>query len=231
MTIQLYDLVGKDKSRPFSPHCWKIKMALAHKGLDHDVIPSTFLDVPKIENGLGKIIPVLRDGDEVINESFDIALYLEQKYPDTPSLFGGEGGLAMARFLESWSLLTLHPLVGRIALEEIWAMQEGADKDYFRESRESRMGVTLEDVTAGRGGAVEALPDAVKPLRHMLKSQKFIGGDGPLFADYIVFGVFQWCRICSTVEFLPKDDPVMEWFERCLDLHDGFGRSVTAASN
>lgn len=32
MTILLYDLVGRDATRPFSPQCWKIVMALAHKG-------------------------------------------------------------------------------------------------------------------------------------------------------------------------------------------------------
>jgi hypothetical protein len=32
MTILFYELVGRDTTRPFSPHCWKIAMALAHKG-------------------------------------------------------------------------------------------------------------------------------------------------------------------------------------------------------
>lgn len=63
----------------------------------------------------------------------------------------------------------------------------------------------------------------------MLKFQDFLGGASPLFADYIVFGAFQWARIVSPQRLLQPGDPVTDWFERCLDLHHGLGRSVTAA--
>jgi hypothetical protein len=46
MTILLYDHVGAELSRLFGPHCWKAKMALAHKGLDFEAVPTSFLDVP-----------------------------------------------------------------------------------------------------------------------------------------------------------------------------------------
>src|SRR5262245_16396225 len=109
MTILLYDLVGAELARPFSPHCWKAKMALAHKVLNFGTGPTPFLDVPKVEGGLSKTVPVIRDGDRVVSDSFAIALYLEEAYPDRPTLFGGEGGKAMARFIERWSQTILHP--------------------------------------------------------------------------------------------------------------------------
>jgi hypothetical protein len=31
--MQLYDLAAAEPERRFSPYCWRIKMALAHKGL------------------------------------------------------------------------------------------------------------------------------------------------------------------------------------------------------
>ena len=37
-------------------------------------------------------VPIIEDNGKVVNESFDIALYLERTYPDKPSLFGGPGG-------------------------------------------------------------------------------------------------------------------------------------------
>ena len=64
----------------------------------------------------------------------------------------------------------------------------------------------------------------------MLAWQPFIGGASPLFADYIVFGAFQWVRVISTYPFLAKGDAVSEWFERCLDLHGGLARKVPAAA-
>jgi hypothetical protein len=33
MGMQLYDLAGAESERRFSPYCWRIKLALMHKGL------------------------------------------------------------------------------------------------------------------------------------------------------------------------------------------------------
>ena len=37
--IKLYELVGADDKRRFSPYCWRVSMALAHKGLEVESIP------------------------------------------------------------------------------------------------------------------------------------------------------------------------------------------------
>jgi glutathione S-transferase len=229
MNRTLYTLCGADRSRPFSPHAWKTVLSLAHKGLHHETKPVSFTQIPAIENAATKIVPLLRDGEQLVSDSFEIALYLEKTYPDRPSLFGGEGGKAMARFVESWSLMTLHTSLVRIILLDIHDSLEPADQAYFRTTREARFGMSLEAVV--ETGIEEAKTFAAKlePLRTMLKKQPFIGGETPLFADYIVFGPLQWARIISPKTILEPGDPVIGWFERCLDLHDGAGRSVTAA--
>jgi len=230
MTILLYDLVGHDQTRPYSPHCWKTAMSLAHKGLDFETVPTTFLEVPAVEGGVSKTIPVIRDGNAVVADSFQIALYLDQAYPERPTLFGGEGGEAMARFIERWSQMTLHPYLGAAALMDIYGRQNEANKAYFRESREARFGKSLEDVASIRESGLAAFRASLEPLRNMLTYQPFIGGDAPLYPDYIVFGALQWVRVTSPFQYLAADDPVSAWFERCLDLHDGIGRTVDAAA-
>jgi glutathione S-transferase len=230
MTILVYDLVGRDEARPFSPHCWKAKMALAHKGLDFEAVPTRFLEVPEVENRASKTIPVIRDGDTIVADSFAIAVYLEETYPDRPSLFGGDGGKAAARFVERWTQTQLHPFLGSAALMEILDAQDAANAAYFRESREARYGKKLEDVGAERDAHLPAFRKKLEPLRSMLEFQPFIGGQSPLFADYIVFGALQWVRVMSPYEFLDADDRLIrDWFERCLDLHDGLGRKAAAA--
>jgi glutathione S-transferase len=77
---------------------------------------------------------------------------------------------------------------------------------------------------------MEAFRDRYAPLRLMLKRQPFIGGETPLFADYIVFGALQWARTISPAQILADDDPVRAWFDRCLDLHGGVGRNMPAAA-
>lgn len=229
MTRILYTLCGKDVSRPFSPHSWKAIMALAHKGLEFEERPTPFTDIPGLEDGFSKTVPILRDGDNLVSDSFAIARYLEEVYPERPSLFEGPGGEAMARFVEGWSQTQLHPAVTAIAIKRIHDMLDEPDRVYFRRSREAFLGRTLEDVDAEVETAKAAFPARLQPLRHMLRFQPFIGGDGPLFADYIVFGALQWLRIVTgSVPFLP-DDPAADWFERLLDLDEGFARRVTAA--
>jgi glutathione S-transferase len=230
MTILLYDLVGRDAERPYSPHCWKAAMALAHKGLDFRSIPTTFLEIAKVEGGVSKTVPVIRDGEKVVADSFAIALYLDEAYQDRPTLFGGEGGKAMARFIERWSQTTLHPFLGAAALVDIYERQDNDNQVYFRESREARFGKKLEEVPAGRDAGLAGFRASLEPLRNMLSYQPWIGGPSPLFPDYIVFGALQWVRVMSPSRMLAEDDPVAEWFGRCLDLHGGLGRRVPAAA-
>jgi glutathione S-transferase len=230
MTILLYELAGSDSARPFSPHCWKAVMSLAHKGLDFQRIPVPFTSVPAVEGGASKLVPVIRDGDRIVSDSFAIATYLEEAYPDRPGLFGGPGGMAMARFVERWTQLTLHPYLGRAAVLDIHALLEPADQAYFRKSREERYGKPLEEVCAGREDGIAGFRAVLEPLRGMLGYQPFIGGAAPLFPDYIVFGALQWIRVVSPLRLLADDDPVAAWFGRCLDLYGGLGRATGSAA-
>ena len=103
MTRKLYDLAGADADRRFSPYCWRAKLALAHKGLEVETVPWRFTEKDVIAfSGQGRV-PVLVDGEKVVSDSWTIANYLEDTYPDRPSLFGGAGGRALARFVNSWA--------------------------------------------------------------------------------------------------------------------------------
>jgi glutathione S-transferase len=230
MTIILHDLCGADPECRFSPNCWKVRMALAHKGLESETRPTRFTDIREIANGFSRTVPVIEDGDRLVRDSFEIALYLEETYPERPSLFRGKGGESHARFVESWTITSLHTVLIRIIIKDIHDQLDEADKFYFRESREKRLGGRLEDVQADRDVRIVELRERLTPLRHMLGRQDFIGGAMPLFADYIVFGALQWARVVSSARLLGDDDPVAAWFGRCLDLYDGMGRKMTAAA-
>jgi glutathione S-transferase len=228
MPILLYDLVGRDDNHPFSPHCWKTRMSLAHKHLEVCAVPTRFVDVPYVEGGVSKTIPVIRDGEKVVADSFAIALYLDEAYPDRPSLFGGEGGKGVARFAERWSQLTFHPYIGIAALMDEYDKLDEASAQYFRRSREAKFGRRLEEVAAERDAKLAGFRSSLEPLRSMLGYQPYIGGRSPLFADYIVFGALQWARTTTTFQLLEPADVIHAWFERCLDLHGGIARSVVA---
>lgn len=229
MTIILYDLVGSSEEIRFSPHCWKTRMSLAHKGLEYQTVPTTFVGVPEVEGGVSKTIPVIRDGEQVIADSFAIALYLDEAYPDRPALFEGKGGKSMGRFIERWSQAHASSLYRRGDAHGGSRSSGTGSAAYFRKSREAKFGRALEEVARDRGVKLAAFRSALEPLRSMLTYQPFIGGSSPLFPDYIVFGAFQWARTTTTFQVLEESDPVNIWFERCLDLHGGLGRSFARA--
>src|SRR5690606_11125706 len=122
MTRLLYALSGEDRTRLFSPHVWKTMMALAHKGLAYEVVPVPFTGIAAMAGGAAGTVPLRRDGTHPVGDSFIIAAYLEEAYPERPTLFGGAGGEAMARFIESWAQSALHMAVTRIAILDIHAL-------------------------------------------------------------------------------------------------------------
>src|ERR1700712_5455657 len=223
MALKLFELVGTDAERPFSPFCWRTRMALAHKGLGAEKIPWCFTEKAAIAPHKSEKVPVLLDGETAVADSWAIACYLEDSYPDKPSLFGGAGGRAMARMLNAWGDL-LGASMASFIITDIYGQLDPVDQVYFRESREKRFGKKLEDVVADRDARVENWRKTLEPMRTTLKSQPFIGGDKPNYGDYIVFGPFQWARATSPFKFLTNDDPVYAWREKMLDGFGGMAR-------
>jgi len=229
LAIILYDLVGADDRR-FSPFCWRARMALAHKGLDFETRPTRFTEIGRIADGSQNRVPVIEDGAQMVADSWTIAEHLETAYPQRPSLFGDTGGKHLARFVKHWVEAIVQPAIITLVVKDVYDRVLPEDKDYFRRSREGRFGKSLEDVQSGRDERRAALSRALTPLRLLLQEQPFIGGEGPLFADYITFGALQWPRVASPFRLVNDDDPIAAWFERCLDLHGGVGRAMPAAA-
>ena len=88
-----------DNGRSASPYLWRSRYALAHKGIEFTSVPLGFTDISTVFGGLFNTVPVLRDGDHVVAESWDIAEYLELRAWFTRSLdlYGGLGRDARMR--------------------------------------------------------------------------------------------------------------------------------------
>jgi glutathione S-transferase len=224
MALKLFELVGTDAKRPFSPYCWRTRMALAHKGLGAESIPWRFTEKQAISVHKSEKVPVLLDDDKSVVDSWVIANYLEDTYPDRPSLFGGEGGRALGRMLNWWGDIAVIGGVFPLIVADIVEHLLPVDQVYFRQTREARFGKPLEQVVANRDSNVESFRKGLDPMRLTLKTQPFLGGDAPNYADYIVFGGFQWARAVSSFPLLKPDDPVYAWREKLLDAFDGMAR-------
>ncbi|HUB12973.1 MAG TPA: glutathione S-transferase family protein [Acetobacteraceae bacterium] len=228
MTIIMHDLAGADSALRFSPYCWRIRFALAHKGLPVETIPWRFTDKPAIAfSGQGRV-PVIRDGETVVADSWAIAEYLEAQYP-APPLFGSASAQAHARFINAWADAVLVGGIARLILRDIYDVIDPADRVYFRQSREARFGTSLEETQAGRETHVAAFRELLTPLRLVLRAQPWLGGAAPSYADAIIAGSLMWPRCSSRFAVLADGDVVTAWFERMLDQYDGLGRQAVRA--
>src|SRR5450432_3781013 len=156
MALKLFELVGTDEARPFSPFCWRTRMALAHKGLSAESIPWCFTEKAAIAPHNSEKVPVLIDGESSVADSWAIANYLEDRYPDRPSLFGGAGGRAMGRMINWWGDIAVVGGMFPLIVADIPAHLKPADAAYFRKSRDARFGKPLEEVAGARGQPIQA---------------------------------------------------------------------------
>ncbi len=225
MTRKLFELCGTETERVFSPFCWRTRMALAHKDIKAETIPWRFSEKDAIAPHQSDKVPVFIDGETSVADSWAIANYLEDTYADRPSLFGGEGGRAMGRMLNWWGDTVVLGGIFPMIAADIHGLLRPADQAYFRKTREARLGKTLEEAAANRDQAVEGFRNALNPMRLTLKTQPYLGGTSPNYADYIVFGPFQWARATSPFKLLKEDDPVYAWREKLLDAFGGMARN------
>lgn len=225
MTLFLYDLAGSDEQRRFSPYCWRTRLALAHKGLSVETIPWRFTDKEAIAPSGQTKVPVLVDDSEWIADSWNIAVHLESKYPDRPSLFGGAQGLT--KIYSSVADGLVASIFSLVALDVLSVVHD-KDVEYFRRTREEWTGKPLEELVADRSSRLPGFRASLAPLRAVVANQPFFGGDEPLYADYALFGPFQWARCSSRLNLLDESDALCAWFERMLDLFGALGRNAPA---
>jgi glutathione S-transferase len=224
MSITLYDLAGAEADRRFSPYCWRTKMAMAHKGVPFETIPWRFTDKETIAFSGQPRVPVIVDDGRTIADSWAIANYLEDTYPDRPSLFAGAGGRTVSRFVNDWADGVLVGAIIPLIMVDLFGHIAEQDKAYFRRSREERFGTTLEALSADRDQRVLGFRKGLQFLRTTLGKQPFLGGAAPAYADYIVFGNFQWARCVSPFQLLEPDDPIAVWRGALLDRFGGMAR-------
>jgi glutathione S-transferase len=227
--ITLYDLAFEEDRRP-SPFCWRTKFSLAHKGLDFTSVPMGFTEKEKIAFADSKTVPVLKDGEKPIKDSWAIAVYLDEMYPEK-LLLKSEMGRSYARFINGWADTVINAALFPLIVGDLYDRVRPEDKPYFAESRGARLGT--QDFSGFQAKAREkglaALRTALEPARRALREQKFLSGAEAAYPDYILAGTFMWPRTISPLELLEPDDPVHAWRERMLDLFGGMARKAKTA--
>lgn len=230
LAIILYDLSAADELIRFSPYCWRTKMALLHKGLEFETIAWRFTDKETVAPSGSTRVPVIDDGDKWIADSWKIALYLDETYPQRP-LMNSDTVRSLCKFVNSWCDMSLNKAIRPLALLQVHSILHDTDANYFRESREAMLGMSLEDSCADQTAARAAFIEILAPAEQELVEKIYLGGDSPSYADYALFGSLKWVHSVSGDTPLVSDSSMQMWFDRMLDLFDGYARSAPTAKS
>ena len=222
MTLTMYERIGHEGRRP-SPYSWRIRYALAHKGIDPEFRHVRFADVETIRALSGQhFVPVVTDGERVIHDSWNIACYLEDRFPQAPSLFPG-GGRGIARLVNHWADQTLGAAIRRLIAAGFLQCLDAGDRAYYRSSREAMFGCTLEEYCADRPRWLAEFAAIIEPLERTLAEQPYVSGAAPGYADYIVFSMFQYARLGSPDELLAEGTAARRWRDGLIGMFDRLG--------
>ena len=209
--IEVYDLAGADNLR-FSPFCSRTKAALRHKGLDYTTVPIRFCDKDKLAFSKQDRVPVIRDNDTVVSDSWKIAEYLEDHYPEA-RLFPGPGMKEACRFFNLYIDNTLHPALFPVVVGDIFEKIEPVDREYFRENREARLGATLEDIAARRNDFRPRLQSVLADLEAVALGHEYLF-EVLTYADFSLFGTLTWVTRVSDEPLFDAAPSLAGWWER-----------------
>ena len=185
---------------------YRVRIALALKGLDYDYIPVHLGRSDHLEPAFGdvtpaRLVPVLRDDDLQITQSMAIIEYLEETRPEPALLPADPPGRARVRAIAQDIACEIHPLnnlrVLRYLVHDLKLSEDDKNR-WYRHWVESGLEV------------VEAR------LRSSGGTGRFCHGDAPTLADCVLVPqIANAQRFDCRLEHLPT---VMRVYGACMEL-------------
>lgn len=215
--IELFEVCGENPLLVFSPFCWRVRLALAHKGLQAELRPVRYSDKDQIAFSGQDLLPIIRDGQTLLHDSFAIVSYLDRQYPQAPLGLDSVAG-KRAALIDRVAHQDLLVGLFRLLALRILPLLSAADSGYFRRKHEQALGMTLE-VFADRALGLELIARALQPLEAQLQSSPFLDGEQPGAADVLVGGFFFWAWVLRS---MPWDHAphLSAWFASMLKRYE-----------
>ena len=181
---------------------YRVRIALALKGLDYDYIPVHLVKGEQqgesyASVSASRLVPLLKDGDAVVTQSLAIIEYLEETHPLPPLLPADALGRARVRALAQDIACEIHPLnnlrVLRYLTRDLKVSEDDKNR-WYRHWVESGLDVVERQLAA-------------QPAR-------YCHGEAPTLADCtLVPQIFNALRFDCRTEQLPN---VMRVYQTCM---------------
>ncbi|CDS05103.1 hypothetical protein LRAMOSA07632 [Lichtheimia ramosa] len=196
--VRFYDLELDVPELVWSPNTCKTRYALNVKGIPYETKWLTFAQVHEVIPGLTKTgkaptVPVIVDlahGDKVVQESWEIAKYLEEAYPDHASLFNGNEGAHF--FFHEYCTRKLLPKIFKLCVLTIHSkVTPSSLQQWFRDSREKAFKMPLEKFAGDPQKHIDAIKELLEPIGRVLKKYPYMTGQQAGWADVVLASYFR----------------------------------------
>jgi maleylacetoacetate isomerase/maleylpyruvate isomerase len=183
---------------------YRVRIALALKGLDYDYIPVHLVKREHLDTGYAavsasRLVPTLQDGDALLSQSLAIIEYLDETHPQPPLLPADALGRARVRSIAQDIACEIHPLNNLRVLRYLTHDLKLSEDDKNRWYRHW--------VESGLESVERQL--AAQPAR-------YCHGDAPGLADLtLVPQIFNAQRFDCRTDHVPN---VMRVFDACMEL-------------
>ena len=209
MALKLYNYFRSSAS-------YRVRIALALKGLDYEYVPvhllkNEQLKPPFADISANKLVPLLQDGEQLIAQSLAIIEYLEETHPQPPLLPGDALARARVRGLALDVACEIHPIdnlrVLRYLVHEMKVTEEDKNRWY-------------------RHWAETGLATLEQQLANSPHTGRFCHGDTPTLADAVLVPqIFNAQRMDCRLDHVPT---VMRIHQECMAL-DAFASTQPSA--
>ena len=199
MAMKLYNYFRSSAS-------YRVRIALALKGLDYDYIPVHLQRNEQFAESYAalspaRLVPLLEDGDNLVSQSLAIIEYLEETHPEPPLLPKDAAARARVRALALDIACEIHPLnnlrVLRYLVKDMKVSEDDKNR-WYRHWVETGLEV-VESRLAGSPA-----------------TGRFCHGDAPTLADIVLVPqIFNAQRYDCRLDHVPR---VMRVFDACIAL-------------
>ncbi|KAJ8079242.1 hypothetical protein AAF712_006314 [Marasmius tenuissimus] len=213
--ITLYDFGPSiDKSMGMSPFVRSIRFALNYKGIPYTSIEVNLSELESTAKSIGAAptmnyidgsakytVPMIQDSTtgRVVSDSFKIAEYLDETYPDTPRVIPAGTRMLQSTFCSSvfLNLQPLMPIIQPVAVAKFLPPE-------VAESYKKLFGEEALKLTLSAEEQAEIWTKVVQWFRLMAQgygdrasddSPFVMGGEKPTFADMFTAGLLWWIKL------------------------------------
>ncbi|MEL6409487.1 MAG: glutathione S-transferase family protein [Pseudomonadota bacterium] len=185
---------------PLSPFCRKVRLCLAEKKIECELIEERYWDADADflrRNPAGKV-PILRMDDKTMPESTPICEYIEERFPEPPLLPKSANGRYEVRRLVAWFDDKFH--------------NEVTSKLLYERVNKKMMSKGFPDSTNVKSGA-RAIKFHLDYLAWLLDHRRWLAGDVMTLADFAAAAHLSSLDYISDVDW-NRSDTVKDWYAK-----------------